>query len=170
MKKRIGIIGVLVAILALGIGYAVINATDLEVTGSGTISPDDSNFDVHFKQTETITKTGPAGATLTASYTNGTTATSGITGFTKKDDTATFVYTIENSSPDLLANLAVVTADIENTNDEYFDVTAALGKAKLNASGDTTTLTITVTALKTPIEDDETTTITVPVTASPTHS
>ncbi len=168
MKKRIGIIGVLVAILALGIGYAVIDATVLNVTGDGTIVADPDNFDVHFKESEEVEKTGPAGATLTAAHTGPTTATIKVENFTKKDDEATFVYTIENSSADLKADLEVGT--IVNSNSEYFTIDAVLGKAKLNAAGDTTTLTVTVTAIKTPIAADQTTNITVPVTATPVHA
>ena len=48
MKKRTGIIGVLVAILALGIGYAVVSAVTLNINGSGTITADPDNFKVHY--------------------------------------------------------------------------------------------------------------------------
>lgn len=168
MKKKLGIIGVLVAILALGIGYAAMSSITMNVGGSGKIIVDDDNFNVHFDQTSTITKEGPTGATLDAAYTDNLVATISVDNFKKKGDEATFVYTIINESADLLADLTIGT--ITNGNSEYFEITPTLGKAKLSANGDTTTLTIVVKAIKTPIEEDITASITVPVTASPTHS
>ena len=168
MKKKIGILGVLVAILALGIGYAAMSSITMNVNGNGKIVVDDANFKVHFDRTSTIEKSGPTGTTLDASYTDDLTATISVESFKKKGDEATFVYTIVNESADLLADLAI--GAVENENTEYFEITPSLGKAKLSADGDTTTLTIVVKAIKTPIEDDVTTTIKVPVVASPSHS
>ena len=47
-KKRTGILGVLLAVLALGIGYAAVNAITLTITGSGTITSTDANFKVEY--------------------------------------------------------------------------------------------------------------------------
>ena len=44
MKKRTGIIGVLIAILALGIGYAAVTAVTLVITGTGSITATQENF------------------------------------------------------------------------------------------------------------------------------
>ena len=56
MKKRTGIIGVLVAILLLGIGYAVVSAVTLTINGSGSITADQANFKVHYTGDVTVTK------------------------------------------------------------------------------------------------------------------
>ena len=51
MKKRTGIIGVLIAILALGIGYAAVTAVTLVITGTGSITATQENFKVHYTGT-----------------------------------------------------------------------------------------------------------------------
>ena len=47
-KKRTGIIGVLIAILALGIGYAAVSAITLTITGTGSITATPGNFVVEY--------------------------------------------------------------------------------------------------------------------------
>jgi len=173
MKKRTGIIGVLIAILVLGIGYAAITGVDLNVTGNANVKPDQDNFNVHFdtNTAPSITKGANvvADATVTATYTDDLNATINVDGFTKKGDTATVVYTIINESEDIDATLSGPDIDTTVTgyNSEYFDVTATLGKSELAAQGDTTTLTVVVEAKKTPIDDQESTTISITVPADP---
>lgn len=57
-------------------------------------------------------------------------------------------------------------ATTSNTNDEYFKITQNIAKATV-AAGDTTTITVTVELIKTPITQDEETTIGVAITAEP---
>ncbi len=173
MKKRTGIIGVLIAILVLGIGYAAITGVDLMVTGNANVKPDQDNFAVHFDTNTAPSITKGSGvdtdATVTATYTDDLDATINVDGFTKKGDTATVVYTIINESEDLDATLSGPDIDTTVTgyNDEYFTVSATLGKTELSAQGDTTTLTVIVEAIKTPVENTESTTINITVPADP---
>ena len=169
MKKRTGILGVLIAVLILGIGYSAISAVNLKVTGSGTITADQNNFDVHFKD---VTGNGPekqcsvTGATVEATYTDDLNATINISGFTKKDDEATVVYFIENGSEDIDALLSTPVT-VTNSNSEYFEVTATLNDTELAANGGMTSLVINVKAIKTPVTEDATTNITATVVANP---
>ena len=55
-KKRTGILGVLLAVLALGIGYAAVNAITLTITGSGTISSIDDNIKVEYTSVDVAHK------------------------------------------------------------------------------------------------------------------
>lgn len=158
MKKRVGILGILIAILVLGIGYAAISDIVLKVNGTGTITAADTNFDVKFTGTPTTSGDG----TITATIESDLQARLTVTGLTKKDEEATAVYTILNNSPELTASL--VASLKENTNTEYFDVTYTLGNSSVTA-GNTTTLTVKVKAKETPITD-QTTTLEVDVTAS----
>lgn len=169
MKKRTGIIGVLIAILVLGIGYAAMSGVTLNITGTGTMNVDDNNFKVHYDTTVTPTTTlasgTTTGATATASYTDDQNGTLTITGFTKKDDSATATYTIINESDDINATLG--TPVIGTYNSEYFTVTSTVGSPTLAYGGATTTQTVTVTAVKTPTTTDQTTAITVTLNAEP---
>ena len=158
-KRTFLVVALLVAALSLAVGYAAITK-NLAVTGSASATTNDDNFKVKFTGTPTTSDANK----VTASITSDLAATINVSGLTTTGDTATATYTIENFSAELGASLAVKT--IENSNSEYFEVTASLANSAI-AKGATTTLTVTVKLLKTPV-DKQTTTITVPVTATAT--
>ena len=170
MKRKTGILGVLIAILLIGIGYAAISTVNLVITGNGTISPSQDSFKVVYTNV-TVTSKNPNTITVTpdAISTDGDVTTGfTVTGMSKKDDTVTLTYTITNKSPDLKASLAAPT--LTNTNSTYFSVSSELATAApvvLTANGATTTQTVTVTAIKTPVTADETATVTTTVVATP---
>lgn len=158
-KRTFLVVALLVAVLSLAVGYAAITK-NLAVTGSASATTDDNNFKVRFTGTPTTSDESK----VTASITNELAATINVSGLTTTGDTVTATYEIENYSAELGASLAVET--IENSNSEYFEVTASLANSAI-AKGAKTTLTVTVKLLKTPV-DNQTTTITVPVTATAT--
>ena len=165
MKKRTGIIGVLIAVLVMAVGYAAITAIPLEVTGSGTIVPDQDNFQVIFIDADVTEAPATATATATIDASDETTANMSVTNLKMTNETATFTFLIQNISPEnILANLAAPT--LSYTNQEYFEVTAELGAETLLAVDDVATLTVTVRTIKAPL-DDVTTDITVQVNANP---
>ena len=59
------------------------------------------------------------------------------------------------------------TPAITNDNTTYFEVTSVVTDTTLAANGATTTQTVTVTAIKTPVSADETANISVTVNATP---
>ena len=158
-KRTFLVVALLVAALSLAVGYAAITK-NLSVTGSASATTKDDNFKVRFTGTPTTTD----GSKVTATITNELAAKINVSGLTTTGDTVTATYTIENYSAELGANLAL--GSITNTNSEYFEVTASLDNSAI-AKGETTTLTVTVKLLKTPVEN-QTTDITVPVTATAT--
>ncbi|MGN1371725.1 MAG: hypothetical protein ACI4XM_05590 [Candidatus Coprovivens sp.] len=158
-KRTFLVVALLVAALTLAVGYSAITK-NLEVTGSASATTDDSNFKVRFTGTPATSDADK----VTASITSELAATIDVSGLTTTGDTVTATYTIENYSSELGAALAV--GAITNNNSEYFEVTASLGAASI-AAGATTTLTVTVKLVKTPIVD-QTTSIKVPVTATAT--
>ena len=91
-----------------------------------------------------------------------------VTGLTAKGDTATATFEIENTSADLSAALSVV-EPITNSNTEYFDVTYNIADPVIgvNETTATTTITVTVKLIKTPITQDEETTIGIILNADP---
>ena len=161
MKRRTGILGVLIAILAIGIGYAVVSAIPLEIKGTGTVASNPNGFVVKFSGV--ASKTGDG--TLNASITNDTHATISVSDMTESGQKATFVYTVLNASEEMnyAANLTTPTVEVEKS--EYFDVTAVVDNPTTIKQNETTTVTVVVTAKKTPVGDDVTSNITVTLNA-----
>ncbi len=161
MKNKKAVIGIiiLVAILILGIGFALISNVNLNINGEATATPSDTNFAVEFTGTPTTSDEDKVIATITGDLT----ATMNVSGITAKGDTVTATYTILNTSPDLTADLV---ASITNSNEEYFNVTSSFTDSSVKA-GNTTTITVTVELIKTPITTDVVSDVTVSLTASP---
>lgn len=148
-KAIVGLV-LLVAVLLVAVGYAAITATTKQ-----------ENFTVEFTGTPTVSDADKVEAKLVDQ--KPLNAIMNVSKLTAKGDTATATYTIANTSADLSAVLSATTS---NTNDEYFKITQNIAKATV-AAGDTTTITVTVELIKTPITQDEETTIGVAITAEP---
>ena len=177
-KKVIGIV-VLVAILAIGIGYAAITTIPLKISGTAGATTKQGNFVVRFEGTPTVTKGEnlDASVTATATLTDDTNAKFEVAGFTVfvKDavigDKVTAKYTIKNASPDLTAKLTVNDPVVENTT--YFKATKTVtGLAENNtmelAKDATVEVELTVELIKTPVTDDPVaTTVNMSINADP---
>lgn len=150
MKNKRTVIGVffLVAVLCLGVGYAVV--TDiLDIQGVANVSATEAekafDQDVYFA----TAVANVAGDTASVNADNNDKATFTVNSLKGKDDTATFTFTIQNDG-DLTANILPKLAS--NTNSEYFEVKSDWnGVARdLAGGGATETYTVTVKLLKTP--------------------
>lgn len=166
MNKRKTFFGIalVLAVLVLGIGYAVVANDVLTISGTATATPNDENFKVILTGTPTTDVTGAKAGSVDAKVTNETTGSITVTGLTAKDEVVTATYKIQNNSPDLTAKLS---AGVTNDNTEYFEVTAEIADADLTVAEKETTVTVTVKMLKTPVEANETANITITVTAEP---
>ena len=155
-KRRTMIISLLlVAALALGVGYATISSR-LNVNGTANIDINTDNFLVEFTGVTYDAGDFPTeGLSATA---EGLTATFNVSALNKKDDQMVFTYTIKNNSPGqynaYLSNIVVdadsLVLDDDNsplTRSEYYTIDAELEDNEL-AYGDSTTLTVTVTCVK----------------------
>lgn len=151
----------LIAVLLVAIGYAAITAVPLNINGSAQATPEQTNFTVKFSGTPTVSDSSKVVAEINQQ--DQLKATINVSKLTAKGDTATATYTIANTSADLSAVLSATTS---NTNDEFFKITQNIAKGTV-AAGDTTTITVTVELIKTPITQDEETTIGVIITADP---
>ena len=165
-KKRTGIIGILITILVLGIGYAAVSYVTLTIEGTGAITATQSNFVVVYTGVTVASKTETVTTTQTAS---GTTGSFTVTGMTKKGDYAEFTYTIENQSEGLSAVLGnpVIASGY---NSEYFTVTSTTNSpTTLTSTGatNTTTQTVSIEAAKTPTADQTSNTVTITLQADP---
>lgn len=143
------VIGMLiVGILLLGIGYAAIQNITLNISGTATADPSQSNFSVKFLNTEgSITVSDED--FITAEVTDDINATINVSGLSVKGERVSAVYTIENASLDLSADLSVSTT---NSNPDYFIISSQLedGKTSLVA-GEKLTLTVVVELTQTPM-------------------
>ena len=160
-KLSIGII-LVVAVLLVAIGYATITTRQLNIDGTAQATPDSANFTVKFVGTPEVSDQDKVTAKITED--NDLKATIDVKGLTAKGDTATAKYTIQNSSKDLSAALSATVTS--NTNSEYFTVDYDIADSTI-AHGDSTTILVTVTLIKTPIDDEQTSTIGITVKADP---
>ncbi|MBE6546960.1 MAG: hypothetical protein E7668_05930 [Ruminococcaceae bacterium] len=151
MKKRrtILITFLLVAALALGVGYAVLSDT-LDITGSADVNQaaaeEAFNADILFKSATA----NDSGNTASVNSDNDDKASFTANNLKGQGDKATFTFVIENKG-----DLAVkVTPRVSsNTNEEYFSVSSDWqGATKDLAAGGTLTYTVTMELIKTPTE------------------
>ena len=154
---------VLVAIVVLGVGYAAISAVNLIINGNATASVNQNNFKVHFTQAQAISGSTGASGTSAIDSQDDTKAMFDVTGLTKEGDYAEAVYTVKNDSNGIGAE---ITLNLDSSNTEYFKVTETILDNKLQA-GDSTTASVRVEMIKTPINDAVSTSITATLTASP---
>lgn len=148
MKKKNTLLGValLVAVLMLGIGYAI-DAVDLTINGTATAQEGDASFVVKLTDAKVdTTQTDTSKATANVA-TNGLSATMDVT-LTNVGDSQTATFTVTNDSlkglgAKLTAANVTVTGAAETSN--YFTITHDVKDAELASEGGTTTFTVTVT-------------------------
>ena len=160
-KICIGIV-LVVAVLLVAIGYAAISSRQLNIDGSAQATPDQANFTVKFIGTPVVSDQDKVTAKLSES--DELKATMDVEGLTAKGDTVTATYTIQNTSKDLSAALSASVTS--NTNPEYFTVDYDIADSTI-AHGDSTTITVTVTLIKTPIDLEQKSTIGITLKADP---
>ncbi len=153
MKKRRTLIVslLLVAALALGIGYAAL--TDiLDIQGTAEVHQDAAeevfNIDVYFAADGITVDEGKATASVNPD--NNDKASFTITGLADKDSTVSVTYTINNDSE---LDAVVTPKLLQNSNDEYFDISSDWNStAQTITAKSSKTITVTVKLLKVPTE------------------
>ena len=82
------------------------------------------------------------------------------------NETVTMEYTVANHETDVDATLTGV--GLTNSNEEYFDVNYTINGAAIDANDGTTTVTVTVKLVKTPVTDEQgKTTVSLTLNAAP---
>ena len=154
---------IFIAVVILGIGYAVVTSIQLLVNGTTTISPDQKKFKVHFVSADKIS--GSSGVSVISSIDSNddTKALFSITGLSKKGDNATAVYKVKNDSKKIGTKISL---DLTNSNSNYFKVTETIMDNKLQA-GETTTVLVKVEMIRTPSEGEVKTDISAKLKAEP---
>ena len=141
-KKTYALVAILLAIAALGIGYAAISSI-LTIQGTAHILQSDG-ASVTFKENSAQVSGGQTGTAATASGTSGTC----VVYLKTAGETATCTYTIKNTSTDTsltATNLAATLYDSNNnvwssSSDgyDYITVTTTLGATTLASAAETT--------------------------------
>ena len=133
-RRTFTVMAILLAVLVLGVGYAVVSNVTLDLNGTGNIN---ANFDftVEYDTTHTVGKSTTATTTtnttpsethnvVEGAYTNATTAT--MTVWLDKDNTSAYaIYKVDNKSTELGAKLSTNVTQISGDSSSYFtEVTA----------------------------------------------
>lgn len=156
MKKKNTLLGVLmlVAVLALGIGYAL-TADNLVISGTAT-AQEAADFKVKFTETVTVAD-GDEAEVITAEKTGDLTATMSVK-LAKVGDTATATFEVTNASEaGLNAVVGNVGAYVKGSTEaeftsEYFEVTVEpTGTDKIAVNG-TATVKVTVKLIKASVD------------------
>ena len=158
-RTRLILIALVSVIILIGVGFAAITSTQLNITGNTVANPDQSNFIVKFLETTEVSDSGK----VTAEVVDDTHATLEVRGLVTKSDYVTATYIMKNMSDDLSADIAIA---IGNNNEEYFSTTAELEKTSLKA-GEEAKIVVRVELIKVPKTQDETAKVTAIIEATP---
>ena len=175
-KRNYTILAILLAVVALGIGYATAT-TLLTINGSATALASDG---AELEMSNASVSGGQSGSSATVDSNDSSVGTCTVVLKTA-GETATCTFTVSRASGmDAGVDVSSITASVyttgqnpvlwENSNDEWFDITASVTDASLS-DGDTTTLTVEVELLKANLTgSDVTETFTVKVDGEATNA
>ena len=183
-KKSKILLGLLIAVITLGIGYAAIAGVNLLVNGTAAIKSSDGNFFVRFVKpiaSETAIE-NPVESAITISGHNADDSLMDVSGMSAsvEDDThatfnagsldevgeyVEFTYTVVNESNGIDTMLSFDIAD-ENDGEDYFEITKSVTKSVIS-NGETANVTVKVKLINRPVVDDFNATFTITLTANP---
>ena len=176
MKSKKGLIGliVIVAVLVLGIGYAVVSSINLTISGSAAMKAVDLNVGFNGVVSSDVTH-ATTGATASGSNSGTTTtgvrtATISVADLAAVNDYVTVTYTVQNYETDVDATVYV--SNISNDKSTYFEVTTdadgSSNKKTVAKNNGTTTIEVKVKLKARPtVAADNQATITITLTADP---
>lgn len=160
-KKKFYVVGLLVFVLVLGIGYAAVSTVGLNIDGTASVKSE--NLKVSFNG---VTEVSDEEKVVANSTDNSLDATISVSDLTL-NEIVTATYTIKNEETDVNANITKKT--ITNDKEEFFEVTTSVDESPttVDANG-TAKVTVTVKLIKTPIEaGDSTANIQIDLDANP---
>lgn len=160
-KKKFYVVGLLVFVLVLGIGYAAVSTVGLNIDGTASVKSE--NLKVSFNGVTEVSEEGKVVANSTDNSLDATISVSDLT----LNEIVTATYTIKNEETDVNANITKKT--ITNDKEEFFEVTTSVDESPttVDANG-TAKVTVTVKLIKTPIEaGDSTANIQIDLDANP---
>ena len=181
-RKTFTVMAILLAVLVLGVGYALIADVELDLTGTANIMAN-SDFSVVYDE-EFL----PAVSTV-GTVTDGTNTQTIVDGEVTSDSTATMtvwldstnrsayaIYKIDNESEDLAASITADVDPLTGTNSSYFDepVVDFCSDSACNTTfsgnvepGESVYMKVTVSLVRSPLTDITGQTFNITITASP---
>ena len=153
----------LVALITLGVGYAIISNIDLSINESGKDSANQNNFKVKFLNADPNKPTIDGSPTNTITIFNDINASFDVSTLFKKGDIVNAIIKVKNDSNDVGTKISL---NLTNSNTEYFSVEEYIDDDELNA-GDIIYVRISVVMIKTPIDNVESTNIVAKLIANP---
>lgn len=151
---------VLSILFVTGIGYAVENNNILISNANKPFELSQTDFNVVFLGDPIYRGEGCAQLKITGPRT----AIINITKLEKVGDSVTIIFTLENKSECLYAD---INAEITNTNMEYFNVTSRLTEKKIRPKNGRINVEVNVQLIKLPIYKDEKSSICIDIYAYP---
>jgi len=141
------VIAILLTIfLTAGVGYASATEDTLKFDDDIIASPEQCDFKVRFSGKPTYTGDGTADLKIIGN----TRAIMNVKGLNSVGDSVTASFEITNKSRDIDAQLS---KKVNNSNTEYFKVTAMLSESEVASKGGNAILKVTIKLIKTPIND-----------------
>ncbi len=153
----------LVALITLGVGYAIISNIDLSINWSGKDSANQNNFKFKFLNADPNKPTIDGSPTNTITIFNDINASFDVLTLFKKGDIVNAIIKVKNDSNDVGTKISL---NLTNSNTEYFSVEEYIDDDELNA-GDIIYVRISVVMIKTPIDNVESTNIVAKLIANP---
>lgn len=163
-KKTMSVLVMLLAVLLLGVGYAL-SSIDLKVTASATATADQDDFDVIIS--DAVNNTDPSEKVVVQVGGEGSTAATMTVNLNSGNRSGKATFTILNNSSDLKAELdrlayKIISGDADS---DYFTVTISDLSSTTLAPQATATFTATIDLAKVPVED-KSVVIEIPITAT----
>ena len=150
-------------ILLTGVGYAAETGKTLKISDNPLLVAEQTDFKIAFSGKPTYIGDG----TAILERIGPTTATMNITGLKAIGDSVTAIFTIENQSNNIDAEIKT---KVTNTNTEFFDISTSLSEQSINHKDGKAIIAITVELIKLPIENDETAYIRTNIIAKPIYN
>ena len=150
-------------ILLTGVGYAAETGNILKISDNPVLVAEQADFKILFSGDPIYIGDGIAVLEIIGP----TSATMNITGLKTVGDYVTAIFTIENQSNNIDAEIKT---KVTNTNTEFFDVSTSVSEDIINHKYGKAIITITVELIKLPIENDETAYISTDVIAIPIYN
>lgn len=163
-KKSLLSLVIFALVLILGVGYAIVSSVDLTIGGTAGVK--NASLKVDF---ESVADTKTSGATISHTLTQHAKEDEFTITDMVLNETVTMEYTVANHETDVDADLTEKIA-LSNNNPEYFEVSYKINGNEIKAGG-TTTVTVTVKLVKTPVTEAQgKTTVSLTLNAAPKNN
>jgi len=160
-----------VAVIAIGIGYANVSNTLIEIKGTVSAQAEQTDFKLAFTGDGVVTKQpedeeGNNKCIVTTTKTSDTNATFSVSGLQVVGDEVVATYTFKNNSTGIVATNVAAKTTAAHTSNDYITTTVSTPTETTLAPGESATVTVTTKLIKTPLTP-QSQTVGIEITAEP---